>query len=64
MGFYLCPYKTTRNMETANNSTRTDWILFLISAAVMTYMLLYVSEWFWVALPFVLTYFVKAVRAI
>lgn len=30
----------------------------------MVYMLMYMSEWFWVMLPFVLTYLVRAVKAI
>lgn len=51
-------------METANKSTAMDWIIFLVSTVIMTGMLLYMSEWFWVMLPFVLTYLVKALRAI
>ncbi|MCB9081550.1 MAG: hypothetical protein H6555_07560 [Lewinellaceae bacterium] len=49
-------------MESAKNSTATDWIIFLISLVVMIGLLAYASEWFWLALPFVLTYFVKALR--
>lgn len=51
-------------METANKSTTMDWIIFLVSTVIMTGLLLYASEWFWVMLPFVLTYLVKALRAI
>ena len=43
-------------METAKNSTVIDWIIFFISTVIMILMLMYMSEWFWVALPFVLTY--------
>lgn len=51
-------------METANSSTLKDWIFFFISLVVIIALLIYASEWFWVALPFVLTYLVKACRAI
>lgn len=49
-------------MEAANNSTRQDWIIFFISLAVMIGFFIWADEWFWLALPFVLTYFVKALR--
>lgn len=39
-----------------------DWILFLISTAVMIFLLFYASEWFWIALPFSTTFLVKALR--
>jgi len=45
-----------------NESNRMDWILFLVSTAVMIFMLIFVNEWFWLALPFSLTYLVKALR--
>lgn len=51
-------------METAKNSTMMDWILFLVSTVAIIGLLLYASEWFWVALPFVLTYLVRALRVI
>ena len=47
---------------TENESTRMDWILFLVSTAIMIFMLIYINEWFWLALPFSLTYLVKALR--
>lgn len=40
-----------------------DWLLFLVSTAVVILLLMFADEWFWVALPFSLTYFVKAVDA-
>ncbi|WP_169433383.1 hypothetical protein [Lewinella cohaerens] len=45
-----------------NESNRMDWILFLVSTAIMIFMLIFVNEWFWLALPFSLTYLVKALR--
>ncbi len=50
------------NMETTNNSTTKDWIYFFISLAAMIGLFVVADEWFWLALPFVLTFFVKAIR--
>ena len=47
---------------TENDSTRMDWIWFLVSTVIMILMLIYLNEWFWLALPFSLTYLVKALR--
>lgn len=49
-------------MEAANNSTAKDWIYFFISLVVMILLFAFADEWFWLALPFVLTYFVRAIR--
>jgi hypothetical protein len=49
--------------EERRNTTRA-WILFLITTAILIYMMIFVNEWFWVALPFSLTYFVWAMRVI
>lgn len=49
---------------TENKSTRMDWILFGVSAVVCILFLMYMAEFFWVILPFVLTFLVKALRAI
>ncbi len=51
-------------MEVTKKSTGLDWILFFVSLAAMILLLMYVDEWFWLALPFVLTFFVKAIRVI
>ena len=51
-------------METAKESTRMDWILFLVSTIIMVALMIYKPAWFWVALPFSTTYFVKALRVI
>jgi hypothetical protein len=42
------------------SSRAIDWIIFLVSTVIMIFMLMYMDEWFWVALPFSLTYLVKA----
>jgi hypothetical protein len=51
-------------METAKESTRMDWILFLVSTIIMVALMIYKPAWFWVALPFSTTYLVKALRVI
>ena len=48
------------NMSADNASTGKYWLYFLVSTAIMLAMVLFVPEWFWVALPFSLTAFVKA----
>jgi hypothetical protein len=45
-----------------NESNRMDWILFIVSTTIMILMLIFINEWFWLALPFSLTYLVKAMR--
>lgn len=47
-------------MDTAKKSRSIDWIIFLVSTVIMIFMLMYMDEWFWLALPFSLTYLVKA----
>ncbi len=49
---------------TQNKSTLLDWLLFLVSTAIMIALLLYADEWFWLAMPFSFTYFAKALRVI
>ncbi|GDX45060.1 hypothetical protein LBMAG24_03870 [Bacteroidota bacterium] len=51
-----------KNMETVKDTTKSDWVIFLVSLAGMIALLAYADEWFWLALPFVLTYFVKALK--
>ncbi|WP_373551021.1 hypothetical protein [Haliscomenobacter sp.] len=48
--------------ETTNTSTTKDWLFFLISLVAMIILFAVADEWFWLALPFVLTFFVKAIR--
>jgi hypothetical protein len=59
------PKKYKRMEVQANNKSRTmDWVLFLVSTAAVILLLMFADEWFWVALPFSLTYLVKALNAI
>jgi hypothetical protein len=54
----------TETMEVTKKSTGLDWIIFFVSLVAIVLLLMYADEWFWLALPFVLTYFVKAIRVI
>ena len=50
-----------RLMETTSKSSKSmDWILFLLSLIVTILLLIFVTEWFWVSLPFLINYLVKA----
>jgi len=53
-------------METQVNEEEKDnkglyWIITLASLAVGIFLLIFYSQFFWLALPFFLTYFVKAI---
>jgi len=47
-------------MADTTKSTSKYWIYFGISLVIMVAMMIWVNSWFWVALPFVLTYLVQA----
>ena len=47
-------------METSKSSKTTDWIIFLVSTAIMIFLLIFANEWFWLAMPFSFTYLAKA----
>ncbi|MBK8566306.1 MAG: hypothetical protein IPN76_23955 [Saprospiraceae bacterium] len=49
-------------MNTEKTSTSTTWLLFIVSTVVTLLMLVWVPQWFWVALPFPLTFLVQAMR--
>lgn len=61
-GVTLRKIKAMSTSSSENESTRMDWILFVLSTTVMILMLIFINEWFWLALPFSLTYLVKALR--
>jgi len=50
--------------NTKTTSKGMYWILFLISFVAIVLLLMFASNWFWVALPFVLTFLVKAMDVI
>ena len=44
------------------NYSKTDWLIFIVSAIVTVLLLMFKDTFFWVALPFALTYLVKALK--
>jgi len=40
---------------TSTNNTKMAWVVFLISTLACIAFLIFLPEWFWVTLPFVLT---------
>lgn len=42
--------------------SKTDWLIFIVSAVVTVLLLMFKATFFWVALPFALTYLVKALK--
>lgn len=51
-------------MEQTKNKTSTYWLYTIISFVAMVGLLILLPEWFWLALPFLLTYLVLALDAI
>ncbi|MBK8621855.1 MAG: hypothetical protein IPN79_08860 [Saprospiraceae bacterium] len=49
-------------MTTATESVKLYWLYTIISLVATLAFLYFSPEWFWVALPFLTTYFVKAMR--
>jgi len=47
-------------MSDSTSSRRGYWMLFGISTAATLLLLIFANEWFWVGLPFMLTYLVQA----
>lgn len=45
---------------TSTTSRGKYWIYFLIAFVVFMLMLIFMNQWFWVAMPFMLTYLVLA----
>lgn len=51
---------TTTATEQTGTSKRIYWLFFLISLVVFILMLMFMNQWFWVSLPFMLTFLVMA----
>lgn len=49
-------------MNTEKTSTTTYWLLFVVSTVVLLLMLIFVPQWFWIVIPFPLTFLVQAMR--
>lgn len=57
---YLCKNFKAMSEPTYEGGRGKYWIYFLISAVVFILMLIFVDAWFWVSMPFMLTYLVYA----
>lgn len=53
--------ETEYNEEEKNDNKGLYWLITLGSLAVGIFLLIFYSPFFWLALPFFLTYFVKAI---
>lgn len=56
---YFC--QKHKSMETTKSAGK-YWLYFLIALIVMIFMSIVAPEFFWVALPFVFTFFAKAMN--
>jgi len=45
----------------AKSSNGKYWLIFMVTLVIMLFFLVVDPTWFWVPLPFVLTFFVKAI---
>ncbi|MFT5998356.1 MAG: hypothetical protein ACI81P_000809 [Neolewinella sp.] len=45
---------------TTTNATGKYWLYFLISFVIFMLMLIFLNQWFWVSMPFMLTFLVMA----
>ncbi|MCP9237403.1 hypothetical protein [Lewinella sp. JB7] len=53
--------KSAVSAETQPHTTqRNYWIFFLISLVIFFLMLIFMNQWFWVSMPFMLTFLVMA----
>jgi len=51
-------------MAAVNESSKKYWMYFGVSFVIIVLLLTFASQFFWIALPFVLTFLVKALGAI
>jgi hypothetical protein len=51
----------TQMNEPQNTNTGLYWIITIVSAIACVGLIYFSPEWFWLALPFLFTYFVKAI---
>jgi hypothetical protein len=43
-----------------HTTTRNYWLLFAVSLVIFILMLIFMNQWFWVSMPFMLTFLVMA----
>lgn len=55
------PTKSNLPMATSSSDDRKKyWLYFLIFLVIFILMLMFMNQWFWVAMPFMLTFLVMA----
>ncbi|MBB4078785.1 uncharacterized membrane protein YhaH (DUF805 family) [Lewinella aquimaris] len=53
--------KSAVSAEHQPHTTRRNyWMLFLVSLVIFFLMLIFMNQWFWVSMPFMLTFLVMA----
>ena len=52
------------DIQKEEGSTMFWWLIFAVTTIITIYMVIFVDEWFWLALPFSLTSLTKALRVI
>lgn len=50
-------------MSQVKTGLKSDWIIFIVSLIIMITLFIVATPWFWVPLPFVVTFFVKGLGA-
>lgn len=53
--------ETRVTSESKNDNPRLYWLITLVSLVACVALLFLYPEWFWVTLPFLFTFFVKAI---
>jgi hypothetical protein len=56
--------ETRVTTESKNDNPRLYWMITLVSLVACITLVILAPEWFWVTLPFLLTFFVKALDMI
>lgn len=51
-------------MATQTVDTKKYWLFFLVSFVIFVLMLMFMNQWFWASMPFMLTYLVLAMDVI
>ncbi len=50
--------------ETKKSSKSLYWLLFFISFSALVLLLIFLPEWFWISLPFTITFLAGAMDAL
>ena len=54
-------YESKSAQQQTDKSRRNDWIIFGVALVIMLFFLVVDPTWFWLPLPFVLTFFVRGI---